>query len=853
MTQPNEVARFWQWKWLFVMAWRDSRTHRRRLLLYVSSIILGTAALVAIRSLADSMELTVNLEAKSLLGADLSVSSGQPFPQPVRDRLDSLGGERSLQMSFSSMLVMPRTESSRLVQVRALEGGYPFYGILETNPSEAAQTFRKGPFALVDEGLMIQYALSVGDTVRLGASSFVIAGRLLKIPGETVAMSAIGPRVYIPMDRLEATQLIQPGSRVNYRAYFRFSPDRDVETLAVSLRSLRAQYFVNTETVEDRKRQVGRSLSNLYGFLNLGGFIALILGSVGVASAVNTYVRQKLATVAILRCLGADARQTFTIYLIQAVGMGLAGSLAGVATGIAVLYAVPAVLPDFVPFVIEVRFSWLPVLQGMGIGLLMAVLFSLLPLLPVRCISPLHALISAYEPEGRQPRDPWRILIFIVLAAWVIGFGVSQTRHPGQGLAFAGGLIGAFLLLNLVARGVIRLVRWVFPDSWGYLWRQGLANLFRPNNQTVTLIVALGLGAFLLTTLFLLQYSLLENLALAGSGDQPNMVIFDVQTDQKEPLQEIMAKNELKPIQQVPVVAMRIASLKGRTAEEIRSDTTGATPRWLVQREYRSTYREHLTDTETLIEGHFTGRASPAAGLPPVSIEEDVAYDLSVALGDTIGFDVQGIRIDTVVGSIRKVNWQRVQPNFFVVFPAGVLEEAPQFHVMVTRIDDPTTSARFQREVIRALPNVSMIDLQLIMSTVDAILDKVALVVRFMALFSVFTGVIVLIGVITNSRYQRVQESVLLKTLGGTRRQVMTIMVLEYVFLGSIAATTGVLLAMAATWGLAVFLFEIAFTPVVFPLIAIVLGVVAVTLTVGLWAGRGIHNRPPLAVLRSEV
>ncbi|SVB63790.1 uncharacterized protein METZ01_LOCUS216644, partial [marine metagenome] len=214
---------------------------------------------------------------------------------------------------------------------------------------------------------------------------------------------------------------------------------------------------------------------------------------------------------------------------------------------------------------------------------------------------------------------------------------------------------------------------------------------------------------------------------------------------------------------------------------------------------------------------------------------------------------VQGIPIKAVVGNLREVNWQRVQPNFFIVFPDGVLEHAPQFHVLVTRIESTDVSAAFRRAVVLKYPNVSMIDLKLILSTVDDIMEKVSLVIRFMALFSVFTGLIVLISVITNSRFQRIQESVLLKTLGASRRQILNIMILEYLFLGSIAALTGVLLAMSIGWVLTTFIFEISFIPVITPVLAVILIIVMLTILVGTVAGRGINDRPPLEVLRSEI
>ena len=836
------------------MAWRDSRTYRRRLLLYMSSIILGTAALVSIRTLGDSMRTAIDLESKALLGADLDINTRRAFSDSANVFLRNLGGEQSRQVSFASMVAFPRSESSRLVSVRALEGGFPYYGELETVPTGAAQAFRTQGTAIVDDNLLIQHGAEVGDSIRIGLRTFEVSGRLISIPGETAAMSAIGPRVYIPMAELESTALIQPGSRVTYRALFRFDDDVDVQELVdTSGTDTAARFSWDWDTVEDRQAGLERSLGNLYRFLNLSGFIALILGSVGVASAIHTYVRRKRGTIAILRCLGAEGRHTFSIYIIQAVSIGVIGSAIGAAAGYLVLGILPALVQDFVPFDLEVRFTYIPVLQGMGLGLLMALLFALLPLMAIKDISPLLTLRSSVETSSRGNRDPWRLALIALLVTGIVLFAVSQTREWHQGVGFAGGLIGAFLLLSLVARSLISLARRLLPAKWPYVWRQGLANLFRPDNQTVTMVVALGLGAFLITTLYLLQFSLVGHITQVGGDRQSNLVLFDIQPDQRDEILESLHRNELPVMQQTAVVSMRLAGLKGRTIAEVMQDSTVRTQRWALRREYRSTYRSHLEDAETLLEGSLQSRVTDGKDSVYVSVEQGIANRLGVGIGDEIVFDVHGVPVKTTVGSVRAVDWQRVQPNFFMVFPDGVLEEAPQFHVVVTRIDDPQTSARFQQETVSRFPNVSMIDLSLILGTLNTILGKVSLIVRFMALFSVFTGVIVLVGVVTNSRYQRMQESVLLKTLGGSRKQILKIMTIEYLLLGAIGAITGVVLAFAATWILTVFVFNISYVPVFIPVAAVIGGICLITILVGMLASAGIYRQSPLEILRAEI
>ena len=317
-------------------------------------------------------------------------------------------------------------------------------------------------------------------------------------------------------------------------------------------------------------------------------------------------------------------------------------------------------------------------------------------------------------------------------------------------------------------------------------------------------MLGLGLGTFLLSTLFLTQTNLLSHIKSVGSDQNPNVVLFDIQTDQRQELRRaLVAGMDLPLLQQVPIVTMHVHSVKGQPARTILRDTTSNRRRrgnWALRHEYRATYRDSLTETEEVVAG--TWRSQPANDTLYVSLETGVASSLGVGVGDSLTFDVQGVPIEVVVGSLRQVNWQRIMPNFLAVFPPGILEPAPQSHVLVTRAATTEQMAALQRATVRQFPNVSVIDLGSILSTVDTILDKVSLVVRFMALFSVSVGLIVLVGVIASSRYQRIEESVLLKTLGASRRQVVAIMALEYLFLGAFAAATGVILSLGGVWAL---------------------------------------------------
>jgi putative ABC transport system permease protein len=362
-------------------------------------------------------------------------------------------------------------------------------------------------------------------------------------------------------------------------------------------------------------------------------------------------------------------------------------------------------------------------------------------------------------------------------------------------------------------------------------------------------VLALGLGTFLIGTLYVVQHVLLTQVSVAGGEGKPNIVLFDVQVDQTESVRQVIEEQGLAVIHDAAVVTMKLASINGESVLDImtRKDTRN----FVYTREYRSTYRDRLFDSETLVAGEWAGQTD-SNGPVPVSFAADLAERLDVDVGDSLTFNVQGVPIDCRIASLRDVDFQRIQPNFWVVFPTGVLEDAPQFTVFTTRVSSPEQSAALQRKVVKNHPNVSVIDLGLVLRTVDNVLDKVSFVIRFMALFSVLTGLVVLTAAVISSRYQRIRESVLLRTMGASRKQVRRILILEYLFLGSLAALSGLILSLAGGWLLSVFVFDASFSIPAAAIASVFALIVVLTVSVGMLNSRGISNRPPLEVLRAE-
>ena len=844
-TRKNQLRRYWIWK----LAFNDAKYNFSRLMLFVSSIVIGIAALVAINSFNINLQQDIDDQSKEILGADLVIESrSKTFDTTFLKTLDSLHFDMTGDVRFASMVYFPKNSGTRLIQVIALDGLFPFYGSVEVKEGTDFTNFYTGEGAMIDESLATQYDIQAGDSLKLGNSLYRISGIISRFPGNSSISTTFAPSVYIPEHTLDATGLIQLGSRYNYNKYLKV-PDAQMEGLVEFLRPELRIYGYGIDTVEERKEDLGRGFQNLYRFFNLLTFVALILGSIGVASSVHIYIREKRESAAILRCIGASGWEIFYVFFIQITFFGFLGTLIGVLHGLVVQLLLPIIVADFLPVTVNISIQWRPVLEGFIIGLIMAILFAFLPLSNIRLIPPLSLLRSSVEKIKKRSKFRTSVIILIFLFPWL--FGVFQSKSWIYGSVFYLGLLVTFGGLWLISIMSIWLIKKYFPARFSFIWRQGLANLFRPNNQTTIMIVVIGLGAFLISVMALIQNSLLEQVEFVGSGKRSNTVVFDIQPGQKEGVINLAGHYDLEIQQMVPIVTTRIQSLKGITVKELQQDTTRHI-RGLT-REYRVTYRDSLIVSEELLEGKFYPDKSDIDDSIFISIENGMAERMDLKLKDELTWDVQGIPIKTYVGSIRKVDWQRIQTNFMVVFPEGVLEQAPQFNVLVTRIDDPQTSASFQQDLVRQFPNVSAIDLTLILNTLDTIFDKVALVIRFMALFSVITGLFVLSGAVINSKYARLRDNVLLRTIGASRKQLVRITLIEYTYLGILAGLTGSILALAAGWALSIFFFKIIFFPDIPSLILIWIIIVALTIFIGWINTRSVINKPPLVILRKEV
>ena len=834
--------------WLFKMAWRDAKASKVRLLLFMASIILGIAAVVSIQLFSTNLKDNIQRQSKTLMGADFIINSKQAPTDRARAIIDSLKPD-ALEVNFVSMIAFPKNGGTKLVQVRGLEGSFPFYGKIDTQPLSISQSYQQSGGALVDATLMLQFDVKPGDSIKIGELIMPIAGALKSIPGSTAISSSVAPPVIIPYRLIDETQLLQFGSRKEYQYFYKVADSVNLKQLDEKLQPLLDVENANLNTHLSATENLGKRYDNVGKFLNLAAFIALLLGCIGIASSVHIYIKEKLRAIAVLKCMGASRLQSFLIFLIQIAGIGIVGGLIGSLIGVGVQELFPYLLKDFLPFTLEITITAQPILIGVFLGLFMSVLFALLPLLRTWYVSPLDVL-RVDENAAQEPRAV-RILVFGAILIFLFLFAFWLIGNALYALFFVVATAITFAVLAAVAIGIISLIKRFFPNHWGFTARQSLLNLFRPNNQTVVLVVAIGLGTFLISTLYFSKDMLLAKTELSEDSEKSNIIILDVQPEQTDAVAKSITANTLPILNNIPMVTMRMQSINGKSVNELRQDSTHQVRSWILNHEFRTTYRDALTDSEELIEGTWIPRLD--SGDPVViSVSDNLASDAKLKVGDPVVFNVQGVLMETTVGSIRKVDWAQMQINFTIVFPNGVLEQAPQFNVFTTSVPDEAKSAALQRDLVDKFPNVTIIDLRQVFTLVEEILDQVSWVINFMAFFSILTGIIVLIGSVRTSKYQRIKESVLLRTLGAKNKQILQISAFEYVFLGLLGSLVGIMLALLSSLSLALFVFKEPFIPSLIPFVVFLPGITILVLIIGLSNIQSVLKSSPLEVLRRE-
>ncbi len=839
----------------FRLALWEGRSSLRGIGLYMLSISLGVGSLVAVHSFRDDVSRSIRAEAQVLMGADFRLWSTRPLPDSVSavlDSLESAGVANSTVTTAVSMAAAVSSDGIRLVQVRAVEGGWPFYGQPAAGPADAWTRSREADELLAEPAALTQLGVSVGDSLTIGNARFVIVGTVEDLPTELGFQTAIGPMVYVTPAGIEAAGILGFGSLARYDTYV-VLPDIGQQA-AVEQRYEETFRATGTGfgTARERARDMTEAVEFLGQFLGLIGLGALLLGGIGVGSAIHVFVKERLTQVAVLRCIGARQGSVFLAYLLQAAALGLMGSIFGAFGGVAVQQVLPTALAGVLPVAVSPEVSWTTIAAGIGVGVWVATIFALLPLLQIRDVPPLRALRQDVDPTRRKV-GVFRTLAMLALTLSVVALSVLEAPEPRMGFGFAAGLAGATLLLWMAGLGMIGLTRRMVPKRAPWVVRQGYSNLFRPGNQTVAVTLAMGFGAFVVGTVLQVQGTLGDELSFEMDGARPNLLLFDVQSDQTDGVMALLPVDAQDDAELTPMINARILALNGIGRDSLAAlDGDDRPAGWATRRQYRHTYRDQLTDAETLVDGGWWDDTDAVEGAARISIEVDLAEDLGVGLGDRITWEIGGIPVESVITSTRTVDWGQFRTNFFVVFEPGTLDDAPANWVVLGRVEEAAARGAFQRDLIQAFPNVSVLDVSRVQEALGNILDRVDQAIRFLAGFAAVAGLLVLAGALASSRQQRQREGALLKTLGARRKQVLSVLFSEYLALGLLAGLTGLALSLIASWLLIRFVFQLNFSADLVTSGAILLALGILTVVTGLIGSRDLLRKPPLAVLRGE-
>lgn len=858
-------------RWAWSMAWRDSRPVRWRLLLFSTSIIFGVAALAIIGTLRSNLSEAVSSQAKSLLGADFMIGSRQPFTAEADDVFDSLvraGATPAREISFSTMLSIGEESSPKLVNIRGLDAAFPFYGQVITSPSNACKKAQTSPGIIVESSFLKRMNAEVGDMAQFGDETLPVLGVLLQAPPSASGFAALSPTVITSLDTIKKSNLLGSKSLIFYRNYFKLPPNIHPDAIAQKHAPLFAEQRLTATTSEKRSKNIEKSIHRLYTFFNLIGLSALFLGGIGVAGVIHIHISERLKSVATLRCLGCTSSQAFAVYLAQSMTMGLVGSLLGILTGCGFVLLLSAMVsqlpPDALPFAVDIKPAWEEMLKAGAAGLLICISFAALPLLAVRRVSPLAALRREENTTVKPTRDPlrWLVVIGLIIFAFLLTWLDSRDLTHGwkTSLGYIAFLVFAFLFLTASGKLLRWLTKKIARPTWPFVIRQGIASLYRPNNQTGLFMVSIGLGVFLIFTLLLTQNILLQWLAPERMENKPNIYLVDVPPEENETVKKIMSDSGVSLLSHAPIVQMRLTEIKGQLVANLIQNPTDREkkiPRWILRREFRSTFREELTETEILTAGEWVGtleNISQEASIP-VSFEEKMANDLGLQIGDEVTISIEGFgeELTLRVASLREVDWKSMNLNFFIVFPTGVLEDYVSFNVIAARSPNDDATAKLQQSIFQQLPYVNSVDLSLIIKTVQSVLNTAGKTIQIMALFTVITGTMVLMASLLAGRRIRIRESVLLRTLGATRQQISRILAVEYALLALMATLSGSMLALTAS----VLLGNLVFEGESYRIPWLILGsgmatVIALTISIGMLLSRGISSQPPLQILRSE-
>lgn len=845
------------------MAWRETRASWVRLIFFFVCVSIGVAAIIALRSVIQNVRQVMTREARNLIAADLLVESNRALAPAQLAAVDAASKDPATlaRSQVIQTLTMMRpgdgagTATARLAEIRGVDDAYPLYGsiTLESGrPYSHALVADHG--AIVQPDVIAQLGVKVGDPIVIAGQAFVIRDVLLKESAQRRGGVSFGPRVYIDLAAMRALPVFGLGSRVNYAWMFKMRDERSLLGAEGRLNVAFSKTPVNVTTWKRLEDRIGNALSVGEDYLSLIGFAIVVLGGIGVWSVTRVFIQQKLKTIAVLKCLGASASQTVWTYVIQIAALSLAGCVLGAGMAAAALVAIPQSTLEALRLD-AVRLTVSAVAQGGAVGLLISLLFAAVPLLEIRQVKPLLLLRADTAPTAR--RRNWRsVATLVALAAAIALVAVWQAGSLKAGAIVTVGLAVVAVVLHVSSRLLVWLVK-PLTRSRRFAVRHAVVSIGRAGGQARVVLMAVGLGAFFVLGMRIVQANLLHEFSPASGNSTPDLVLIDVQQDQVDGLRAIAARHGANPPTFVPMMRGRITGVTGRrltlaTARDVQEHGAG------LAREFGLTYRDRLEDNEAIVAGEFWSTplavsADPSAPLE-VSIEQNLQRANGIEVGDTIRFDLAGREMSARVTSVRRVEWDNVASGGFVfVFRPGAIERVPHsFVTFVTGMGEASQRAGFQGDLAAGYPNVSAIDVREILKSVQDILANVTLAVTVVGAVMLVSGILILIGAVAMTKFQRVYDAAIYRTLGASTWRLASMVTIEYGLIGALSGVMGALGALALSWVVSRELFDIGWSASPSLVASAIASTAALVALVGLVSSLDVLFRKPLRTLRSD-
>lgn len=833
-----------------------------RVWVWLVCLSVGVGAVVSVAGLASSVDGAIRGEAKKLLAADLAVRSRVPLPQRALDAIDQLpGAARAEVRELAAMAgrAAPRSRSdegasSLFVELKAVSGGYPFYGELTVEPplpvGRTPAEILGDHSALVAPEALSRLGLEVGDELRLGRRTLRIAGELVGEPDRLPVGLSVGPRVIVSVAGQEAAGVLPFAGFGGYRVLVRLpdesSPD-DLESQAETVRNaLENDPTVRVETYVDAQPGVRRDLERMERYLGLVALLSLLVGGVGVAQGVRAWLLQRLDALAILKCLGTRPRDLMRTYLVQAMLLGCGAGVVGGVVGLLSILLVPAILGGALPA--EAISIWQPLALARGIllGAFVSTAFSAPALLVVLRAPPARVFRRTAEPlPGSRAAS---VISLAAVAAGVAGSAALQAGSLWLALQFLGGLTAGVAGLCLAALAVRRVARRLAPWCRAYWLRHGISALARPESGTLPATVALGLGLMVLLAMVVVQGHLRDQLESELPSDAPSVFLLGVSSEEWSRLDSLLAREGAVGVQSAPVVMARIRTIDGERVEDRIDDTN----RWALTRQLRLTYLDQLPADNVFVDAPepVSNRApwfDPAVA--EVSVEEEFAETIGVGVGSVIALDVGGRELDITVTSLRRVDWEGFGINFFLVVEPGVLVGAPQTRIAAARLPSEREQ-EIQDQVVRAHPGVAVLRIRELLQKVVDLISNLQLGVRVLGSFTVAAALLTLAGAVAAGSQLRGREVALLKTIGSTRLDVLRAFAAEYALIGLSASVVAAFLGTAAAWWLVVRELELEWSFRPWAVLGALVAGGLLSLATGILASTRALRRPPIDSLR---